>query len=400
MGHGAHEHPVVPSPRWLTALAVALAVATVLGLAVLWPSGETDQELVGFTGTFVDATVTGIDVVDCPGETLPGEDAPECAVLRVTPTEGPDAGEELALDTFDLGAADFGAGEGIVLSYEADAPEGFQYQFSDRQRSGPLRVLFVLFAAAVLALGRWRGLAALAGLGASVVVLLVFTVPALLEGSSSIAVALVTASAIAFLAIYLAHGPGAMSTVALLGTLGALALTTLLSAIFVELTALTGLASEEALALRVGDATLDLRGLVLAGIIVGALGALDDMTVTQASTVWELHAADPKRTPGSLLRAGMRVGRDHVASTVNTLLLAYAGASMPLLLLFTVTDQPLARVANGELVATEIVRTLVGSIGLVAAVPLTTWLAVVVVRGMGGRLRSGSPAGGSGPAGS
>jgi uncharacterized membrane protein len=124
---------------------------------------------------------------------------------------------------------------------------------------------------------------------------------------------------------------------------------------------------------------LNLSGLILAGIVIGSLGVIDDVTVTQASAVWELRAADPRMDRSGLFRAGLRIGRDHIASTVNTLVLAYAGASMPLLVLFVLAQQSLGTVANGEVVATEIVRSLVGSIGLVATVPVTTWLASVAV---------------------
>ncbi|MCA1727403.1 MAG: YibE/F family protein, partial [Actinobacteria bacterium] len=154
-----------------------------------------------------------------------------------------------------------------------------------------------------------------------------------------------------------------------------LALTAGLAALFVALANITGLASEEAALVNFGAAQIDIRGLILAGVVLGGLGAIDDMTVTQASAVWELRAASPGMSDKLLFRAGMRIGRDHVASTVNTLALAYAGASMPLLVLFVLSGQSLAGVANSEVVGTEIVRTLVGSIGLVTAVPFTTWLA-------------------------
>jgi uncharacterized membrane protein len=130
---------------------------------------------------------------------------------------------------------------------------------------------------------------------------------------------------------------------------------------------------------QVGAAQINLAGLVLGGVVIGALGAIDDMTVTQASAVWELQSVNPGMPRPSLLRSGLRIGRDHVASTVNTLALAYAGASMPLLILFALSRQSLGVVANSEVVATEIVRTLIGSIGLVAAVPITTWLAASLV---------------------
>ncbi len=187
------------------------------------------------------------------------------------------------------------------------------------------------------------------------------------------------AGAIGFVALYLAHGVGPLTHVALIGTFAALVITVVLSAIVVELAAFTGFSGEESFYLTVvGD--IDVQGLLLAGIVLGALGALDDVTVTQASAVWEVRRAAPGLGTRGLVAAGLRVGREHIASTVNTLLLAYAGAAMPLLLLFALSRQPLGIVANSEVVATEIVRTLVGSIGLVSAVPITTWLAAAVAR--------------------
>jgi uncharacterized membrane protein len=190
-------------------------------------------------------------------------------------------------------------------------------------------------------------------------------------------VAVVGSAAIAFLALYLAHGFTMMTTVALLGTLGVLVLTAGLASAVVELARLSGFASEEAVVVQIGAANIDLAGIILGGVVIGALGAIDDMTVTQVSAVWELRSASPRTSRRSITAAGLRIGRDHVASTVNTLALAYAGASMPVLLLLLLSRQPLASVVSGEVLATEILRTLVGSIGLVAAVPLTTWLASV-----------------------
>ena len=174
------------------------------------------------------------------------------------------------------------------------------------------------------------------------------------------------------------------TAVAILGTLASLALTGVLALVFVEMTRLTGLASEEATLLRASTGVIDFQGLLLAGILVGALGVLDDVTVTQVSAVWELKLADPEFGPGDLYRRAVRIGRDHIASVVNTLALAYAGASLPLLLLFTQASRSFGDVVTGEAVAVEVVRTLVGSIGLVAAVPLTTGLAAVVIAGAAG----------------
>ena len=184
--------------------------------------------------------------------------------------------------------------------------------------------------------------------------------------------------AIALVSLYLAHGYNSLTHVAALGAFTALVLTVGLSWLVLEFANFAGLASEEAFyLLAIPD--LDLSGLLLAGIVLGAIGALDDVTVTQASAVWEVHNADPSLGSSDLYEAGIRVGRDHIVSTVNTLLLAYAGASLPLLIFLTLADQSLGFVASSEIVAVEIVRTLVGSIGLVAAVPATTWLGSKVV---------------------
>jgi uncharacterized membrane protein len=192
-------------------------------------------------------------------------------------------------------------------------------------------------------------------------------------------VSLVAASAIAFAALYLAHGFTRQTTVALLGTLSGLLCVAILAIVFMALARITGVGSEDALIVSALTTNIDLGGIVLGGIVIGALGAIDDMTVTQASAIAELRAADPTATHTGLLRSGMRIGRDHVASTVNTLFLAYAGASLPLLILFVLSQQSVGTVVNREVLATEVLRTLVGSFGLVVSVPVTTWLAVRLV---------------------
>jgi uncharacterized membrane protein len=170
----------------------------------------------------------------------------------------------------------------------------------------------------------------------------------------------------------------AQTTTALLGTLASLGLIGLLASLFVEAAHIVNLGTEEATFLQISASQIDLRGLILGGIIIGSLGVLNDVTVTQASAVWALRAADPAANARLLYRRAMRVGRDHIASTVDTLVLAYAGASLPLLLLFTLANRPVGDVLTGALVAEELVRSLVGSIGLVASVPLTTALSALV----------------------
>jgi uncharacterized membrane protein len=203
--------------------------------------------------------------------------------------------------------------------------------------------------------------------------------PALLTGSAPIAVALTGTSIIAFGVLYLAHGVSERTTVALLGTLASLALTAILAVAFAGAAQLSGLASEDSIALLSFAPELDYRGLLLAAVIIGTLGVLDDVTVTQVSAVWELHHADPGQGRRQLYRSAIRIGRDHIASTVNTLVLAYAAAGLPLMLLLTQSGLAFGDVLTTETIAVEVVQTLVGSIGLVASVPLTTALAAWLV---------------------
>jgi uncharacterized membrane protein len=229
--------------------------------------------------------------------------------------------------------------------------------------------------------GRWQGLRALTGLVGSGVILVAFVVPALLRDETAVLVALTGTVAIAFLALYLAHGVNPTTTVALAGTLVSLLVIVLLALTTAEMMRLSGLADADAQALRVTAQALDLRGLLVAGIVVGALGVLDDVTVTQVSTVAALRRANPKMPRPALYLEAMRVGRDHVASVVNTLVLAYAGAALPLMLLFSQGNRPVGRILTSEIVAVEITRMLVGSIGLILAVPITTALAAAVLSG-------------------
>jgi len=295
--------------------------------------------------------------------------------------DGPYAGE---FGTIEQGASSpLGVGDGVIVVAYESADGEIQFSFQDYRRGWPMLILLVIFVGAVLALGRWRGIGALAGLGFSLLVITGFTLPAILDGTDAVTVALVTASLIAFAALFLAHGFELATAVALLSTFGSLVITAVLARIFVGLTSLTGLTDDSSVLLGGLDNSIDPRGILLAGIVIGALGVLDDVTVTQVSAVWELKRARPEMTTAEIMRPALRIGRDHISSTVNTLFLAYAGAALPLLLLFTEAGQGITGVLTREVVATEIVRALVGSVGLVASVPLSTWLAAVVVSGDG-----------------
>lgn len=355
---------------------VVLGLVVIVGLFTLWPRTDldVDSELLGLASQVYRAQVT--DVVGAGCSYAP--DSP-CTLVVFELLEGPTPGGVATQEFEELPTTPrFEEGDRVVLNYLPESEPAFQYQYSDRERRGLLLGLSAVFALAVVGLGRLRGLAALVGLGLSVMILISFIVPAILEGTDPVLVATVGALAIAMASLYLAHGFTDLTHVALLGATGALTITVILSSAMTNLASFSGLAGEESLYLTLFGG-IDVAGLLLAGIVLGALGALDDVTVTQASTVWELRRANPALGVGELTAAGLRVGRDHIASTVNTLLLAYAGASIPLLLLFGLSQQSLGTIANSEVVAVEIVRTLVGSIGLVAAVPITTWLAARTV---------------------
>ena len=374
---GATRVSVRVAVRWIAA---ALFVMTLVGLVALWPS-DAPEVLEGgpFDVEQANATVTAMAVAPCFGTTP--ADGIDCRDLSIRVTSGRTDGDDASIQqAIVAGGIDLVEGDRIVVSRTAGAPEGLEYTFVDFQRQRPLMVLALLFAFAVILLGRLQGVRALIGAAVAMLVLIAFMLPALLEGASPMLIALVGASAIAFVALYVTHGISDGTTVALLGTLASLAVVAVLGANFVAATNVTGLVSEESGILQITAGQIDFRGLLLAGVVIGALGVLDDVTVTQVSAVTQLQAADPSLPPRELYRTALTIGRDHIASTVNTLVLAYAGASLPLLLLFTQSAQPLSRALTGEVVAVEIVRTLVGSIGLVAAVPITTGLAVALVR--------------------
>lgn len=379
----SHSHDVVVSARTrraLIAVTIAMAAVVVGSMLVIGFGTDVDADASGLLADEVfEAEVVGVTTGPCEG-TSPGSGI-DCRFVEVRLTQGPDEGDTrtLSFSTDAPSTPDLGPGDRVVLNHVGGAEPGLDYQYADRQRRPVLLGAAILFAVAVVLLGRLRGLAALGGIVVSLGVILRFVLPAILDGHSAVLVAVLGSAAIAYVALYLAHGFTMLTTVALLGTLASLGLTVVLSAIFTALGDFSGYASEEAILLQQLAGGVDVSGLVLGGIVIGALGALDDVTVTQVSAVAELRRANPTMPHGALYRSGLRIGRDHIASTVNTLALAYAGAALPVMLLFVLSQQSLGTVANSEVIATEIVRALVGSVGLVASVPITTWLASRVV---------------------
>jgi uncharacterized membrane protein len=366
--------------RLMLFLLVPVGLATVVGLIVLWPSGEPSRaqeaaqvQLPAGT-TYPDGRVVSVDPFDCsiPGT---GGEVQEltCASVVVEVLEGEGAGEYQQLELpAEIYAAGIEVDDVLVLSRDPGAESGPTYSFSDYERTTPLVLFAIAFAIVVGAVARLRGLAALLGLGFAFLVLLQFVLPGLLSGSSPTLVTLVGAAAIMFVVLYLAHGFSARTTTALLGTLFGLALVTVLGAIAVSAARLTGLTTEETVQLQTFDPSLDFSGLVIAAVVVAGLGILNDVTITQASAIWQLHEVDPSMGWRQLYRRGMAVGRDHIASTVYTVVFAYAGAALPLLLLFELYARPASTTLTSAVLAEEVIRTLVGGIALVLAVPVTT----------------------------
>ncbi|MEJ2858841.1 MULTISPECIES: YibE/F family protein [unclassified Saccharothrix] len=381
-GHGRHTEPSsAPVRRLLLVLLLPLVLATVVGALLLYPFGReqpTGAE-VGITQTPVRGVVTQVSKGGCgPEGDQPG--ASGCTLVAVKMSDGAAAGREVRIPVPDQPSSPtFAVGDEVVLAFGGGDPtSNTSYQLADFQRGVPMALLAVLFAAAVLLLGRWQGLAALGALVLSFVVLVLFVLPALLAGENPVTVAVVGAGLIMFIVLYLTHGVSARTSTAVLGTLVSLALIGVLGVAFTAFGKLTGLDQDTANLVSVLGHGIDTRGLLLAGTIIGALGVLDDVTVTQTSAVWELRRANPAMGFRELYAAGSRIGRDHLASVVNTLVMAYAGAALPLLLAFSLSGRSLTEILTAQQVAQEVVRTLVGSIGLVAAVPITTALAAFV----------------------
>jgi uncharacterized membrane protein len=401
-GHSHSHGPAAPVSKHLrkviAAVLIPFAAAVVVGLVVLWPGGAPSHQRtgVGFDRQTQQATVTKVVSLSCKsvnasGDTPTGDTSTaegssaeqqangSCKKATIRVDTGKDKGRTFTEIVQPDQSRQLHEGEKVVVAYEPSAPKDLQYSVTDVDRGFPMALLAIIFAVAVVIVGRLRGVMALVALAISFLVLNFFILPAILQGSNPLLVAVIGSSAIMLIALYLCHGLSARTSVAVLGTLISLMLIGFLGSWFVDWAALTGNTDDNTGLIHGLYPSIDMSGLLLAGIIIGSLGVLDDVTVTQTSAVWELHEANPAMGWRGLYRAGIRIGRDHIASVVNTLVLAYAGAALPLLLLFSIAQSSVGTVANSELVAEEIVRTLVGSIGLVASVPVTTALAALVV---------------------
>jgi len=399
--HSLHTRSEGPSPldplpaKIVVGLLVAIGGAVIAGAVLLWPSRQhvdipmPFQNASGGSASIQKGHVVSSGLGDCgspsasqvlttpPVPAQPG--AGRCVQTLVAIDSGPNAGAKTLLESSPgPGQPHFAAGDRVRVVRQVDDQGTTNYAFYDFERGWALVALAVAFSLVIVAVARWRGLLALVGIVVAFLVLVVFLLPALRDGAPAVPVALVASAAILYAVIYLAHGVNLRTSAALLGTLTALLLAAGLSWAAVNLAHLTGLSDDQSTQVSAYLGNVSISGLLLAGFIIGSLGVLNDVTVTQASTVFELaHLGGSRR---DIFLGAIRVGRDHIASTVYTLVLAYAGSSLPLLLLFSVANRSLGDVLISESVAIELARSAVGGIALALSVPLTTAIAAVLAK--------------------
>lgn len=381
----------------LTAWLIIAALATLIGFGALWPRSEEPQtseefrNASGLSHELVEGTVAIIQPGMCASPSvghvfdvapITDPQAPaECTHAIVDITSGDNAGKRTLLELHPgvPGDPTLETGDHIFLSDHTAPGQPPQLAFQDYDRTLPMWVWLIAAVVLIILVGAWRGVRALIGLAIAIVLIVVYLLPALARGTSPVLLALTCGSAILFLVIFLVHGFNWKSAAAMGGTLLALALAALFSYSSVASTNIRGLGDESNLNILVYMPDINISGLILAGMIVGALGVLNDVTVAQASTVHELHQLDPQAGHWRIFKGAMTVGRDHIASMVYTLVLSYTGVALPTLLMLSMSGWPLQQILTSDIMATELLRSVSGAMALVLAVPLTTIIAAFTV---------------------
>lgn len=431
--HAPTEH-AEPTPQalaarkkanWiLAAILIPLTLLTLAAMVMLWPSGSKEgitlaspyaaapgvtfdtgkiQRVV--TGSCMDGSPQGAQPVQ-PGGDAAGQ-APrqgsECTFAFTEPDKGGNP-VKVVINPDIAKSHGVKAGENIRYlnlskAQGASAAQGSPaYIFVDFVRTLPMIFLAVLYAVVVIAVARWRGLRALIGLVGAYAVLVSFMLPGLVEGKPPLLLALVGSTVIMIGVLYFAHGFSARTSTALLGTMFGLAITALLAAWATDAANLAGVGSHDSATLANISDHISISGIILCGLIISGLGVLNDVTITQSSAVWELWELAPETSARQLFTSAMRIGRDHIASTVYTIAFAYAGAALPILIIVMLYERPLGDALTSAELSEEVIRTLVGSVGLVLAIPVTTLIAVLVVKATGVRAGAVPAAGGTGAA--
>lgn len=373
------QSPIISFLTRLLIMSVALyLVGSILYFGARWfgllPS-RADANATTVTGKVVEIVEEGMIAINGQPQAY--------QILRVAIEEGPWAGQAVTIDYGKTQLAPPGMsvklGDTILVDFTQKVDGSWQAYFLDFLRTPSMLWLVGLFVVATILLSGWKGVRSLLAMAFSFAVIVGFILPRILAGGNPVIVSTTGAFVILATTLYVVYGWTLKTHAAVSGILIALSLTGVMAYFFIGASRLTGFGSEEAMFLSQQMANpIDLRGLVLSSILIGSLGVLDDLVITQTSAVFELHQTDPNLDFGNLYSRAMRIGQDHVAATVNTLVLAYTGAALPLLLLVTLAGEQFDTFINREFVAEEVVRTVVGSLGLIAAVPITTSLACLV----------------------
>jgi uncharacterized membrane protein len=389
---GAAKVPVARGAVTVLMVFLALcAVATVIGVIALWPdSGEVHrlQAKAQFAAPGVTFQKARVDTVQpaCPESQQDGSGgsaSKTCGNVEAVLSTGPEKGATQVVGVPPaVTRSGLSKGDTVrLMRVPAQTGQAATYSFDEVVRLKPLWLLGALFVLVVALVARVRGLLALVSLGFGGAVLFRFMLPALLSGSDGLAVSLVGSAAIMFVVLYLAHGPSVRTSAALCGTLLGIGITAGVGVLAVHGADLSGFGSEDTALLSAFAGSVSFQGLLTCALVVAGLGVLNDVTITQASSVWELREAGPELSRRNLFTSAMRIGRDHIASTIYTVVFAYAGSALAVLLLLSLYDRPVLDLLSVESIAEEIVRTLASGIGLVLAVPVTTAIAAVAVTG-------------------
>lgn len=303
-------------------------------------------------------------------------------VARVNILEGEYAGIVMEIDygkrQVRSDEYDLAVGDKVMVSISKTPDNVINAYYVDFVRTTPILWLTIIFAVAIILISRWKGLRALLSMAFSLYIIIGYIIPHILVGEDPLTVSIIGSAILLGVTLYLTYGWTLKTHAAVISMILVLLITGALSALFVVFTKLNGTGDENVMFLmQMMETPINLRGLLLGGMIIGALGVLDDLVTTQSSAVFELHHANPGFGFKELYNSAMRIGQDHVAATVNTLVLAYAGASLPMMLMFSLGRGDYGYLVNFAFIAEEIVRTLVGSLGLIAAVPLSTAIAIL-----------------------
>ncbi len=306
-------------------------------------------------------------------------------ILQIRILDGTDKGKLITIDYGGIVSLtpqqEVKVGDTVILQNTQNAPNGKNgYMIYDKYRLTNIIYIAIVFFLLVILIAGWKGLGSLFGLSVSLAVILLYMIPQILSGSNPLQTSIIASLVILLITTYLAHGVSKQTTVALFSTFVSLMITVFLSSFFVRVTELSGMTSENSTLLFGPTSHINLQGLLLAGIIIGTLGALNDITTTQSATIFELAQHEEKASFQKLFVKGFYIGREHIVSMINTLVLAYAGSALALLLFFVLNPQkiPYWVIINNEDLSDEIIRTLAGSMGLILVVPIVTFFAAFV----------------------